>query len=96
MKIEKHEIDILAEIIRKVDGMHSLGASSLAEAIYEENKKRLHWGCAVDLEPDQIPDGCVIDTGKYNLCVYAKEGMCKGDCEYWQQYDPADYGKGIG
>ena len=91
MKIEEHDIDTLADIIRKVDGNHSLGAGALAEAIQAEIQKQLPWGCTVDLDPGQKPDNCVIDTADHILCVYAKRGMSKHDCEYWKQYDPEDY-----
>lgn len=46
------------------------------------------YGCHCDLEPNQSPDGCVIDEGRINDCVYAKilskEGKVRDDCEYWQ------------
>lgn len=43
------------------------------------------FGCHIDLFDDDEPDECVIDTGDYENCVCAKEGMKKEDCKYWQE-----------
>ena len=43
------------------------------------------FGCHCDLEEGMEPDGCVIDENDHALCIYAKEGMKKEDCEYWRQ-----------
>ena len=37
-----------------------------------------------DLEEGMKPDGCVIDEGRINDCIYAREGMRKEQCEYWK------------
>lgn len=41
-------------------------------------------GCHVDLDPGMEPDGCVIDTGKREECVYARRHERKEQCQYWQ------------
>ena len=45
-------------------------------------------GCHVDLDPGMKPDGCVLDGGRPETCIYAKrllrEGKDKTACEYWQ------------
>ena len=41
------------------------------------------YGCYCELEPGEQPDGCVIDNGRNNDCIYANEGMKKEDCKYW-------------
>lgn len=86
MEIKENEVDTLAEIIRKVDGNHTLGAGALAEAIYEEYKKTLRYGCHLELFDGQEPDGCVIDTNEYHSCFYVKVGMKKEDCQYWRRF----------
>lgn len=46
------------------------------------------YGCHVDLDPHMKPDGCVLDEGRPQDCVYAKkiirEGKGRDDCEYWK------------
>ena len=42
------------------------------------------YGCHVDLMDDEQPDGCVLDYGKPNDCVYAKRITDKTQCEYWK------------
>ena len=49
------------------------------------------YGCHCDIESmpeDFEPDFCVIDTGEYHLCIYAKPGKQKEDCEYWREFTP--------
>jgi len=50
--------------------------------------KPLIYGCHCDLEPEMKPDGCVLDYGKPEDCVYAKilvkNGQPKEDCGYWK------------
>jgi hypothetical protein len=45
-------------------------------------------GCHCDLEDDMAPDGCVLDDGNPDECVYARpllrQGKGKTDCDYWQ------------
>ena len=45
-------------------------------------------GCHVDLAHGRKPDGCVLDDGRPENCIYAKrllrEGKDKTACEYWQ------------
>jgi hypothetical protein len=41
-------------------------------------------GCHCDLEPGQEPDGCVLDEGRPQDCVYASNKALKQECEYWK------------
>jgi len=41
------------------------------------------WFCVVDGLEDANPT-CVIDTNDHHDCIYAKPGMCREQCEYWQ------------
>jgi len=45
-------------------------------------------GCHVDLDEGIEPDGCVLDEGRPEKCIYAKrlhrEGKDKTACKYWQ------------
>lgn len=42
------------------------------------------WGCHCDLDEDIKPDGCVLDEGRPQDCVYAKSVGNKMKCQYWQ------------
>lgn len=42
-----------------------------------------NWSCVVD-GPDDPDPTCVIDMNQHHDCIYAKPGMCREDCEYWQ------------
>jgi hypothetical protein len=50
-----------------------------------EANKCCTYGCHCDLEEGQEPDGCVIDSGDYNDCIFAYEDMKKEDCKYWKK-----------
>jgi len=43
----------------------------------------ISYGCHCDLEPDKLPDGCVIDEGRNDDCVHARSGGIKENCQYW-------------
>lgn len=42
------------------------------------------YGCHCDLEEGMEPDGCVLDYGKPDECVYARLRGSKDKCEYWK------------
>lgn len=42
------------------------------------------YGCHCDLEEGMEPDGCVLDYGKPEDCVYARLRDSKDKCEYWK------------
>jgi len=47
----------------------------------------LRYGCHVELfalPEGTEPDGCVIDEGARNSCIYARDIACKEQCRYWQ------------
>ena len=63
-----------------------LGLYDAADAVKQMagNLEKLAYGCHVDIEQGSQPDGCVIDTGEFHNCIYAKEGMRKEQCKYWR------------
>lgn len=42
------------------------------------------WGCHCDIEEGMEPDGCVLDEGTPQNCVYARTAGIKAKCEYWR------------
>ena len=63
-----------------------LGLYDAADAVKQMATKldQVKYGCHVDLYDVEQPDDCVIDSGRHNDCIYAKEGMRKEQCEYWR------------
>lgn len=65
-----------------------LGMYDAADAIRQlfetDVLETIKYGCHCEVElDDREPDGCVIDEGLYQDCLYAKEDMRKEQCEYW-------------
>jgi len=51
----------------------------------------VRYGCFCDLfacEPGAEPDGCVMDEGRHQDCIYARKGARKEACEYWKPWTP--------
>ena len=42
------------------------------------------YGCHCDLAEGMEPDGCVIDEGRPQDCLYAQRLGSKDKCEYWK------------
>jgi len=63
-----------------------IGFYDAADAIKQwcKNMPELKYGCHCDLEPHMEPDECVIDKGRLADCFYAREGMRKEQCKYWE------------
>ena len=65
-----------------------LGMYDAADAIRQlfetDGFETVKYGCHCDLEDSMEPDGCVIDEGRHQDCIYAKKGMRKEQCEYWR------------
>jgi hypothetical protein len=64
-----------------------LGMYDAADAIGQifPRLSSLKYGCFVDLETENVVDDtCVLDDGGVHLCIYAKKGMRKEQCEYWR------------
>lgn len=61
-------------------------ANNAADAVKQmaENIEEVRYGCHVNIEHGCSPDGCVIDTGDFDDCIYAREGMWKEQCKYWK------------
>ena len=47
-------------------------------------KQEAGFGCHCDLEPDQAPDDCVIDSNRRSDCAYAAKIENKWQCQYWK------------
>jgi hypothetical protein len=94
MSIDLHELpawpqsqdSLSAQMASLILVANRFGLYDAADAVKQMTGKLddLHYGCHVDLEQGAVPDGCVIDTGDYADCIYAKEGMRKEQCEYWR------------
>jgi hypothetical protein len=63
-----------------------LGLYDAADAVRQLTPRldEVKYGCHVELDPGMEPDGCVIDEGRPEDCIYAKPGMRKEQCEYWR------------
>ena len=72
-----------------------LGLYDAADAVQQlvPRLNEVKYGCHVDLEPGQQPDGCVIDEDRPYDCIYAKQGMRKEQCEYWRIVKPLPSGE---
>jgi hypothetical protein len=75
--------DQMAELIQVAN---RLGLYDASDAVRQMAPKvgDVLYGCHVELFHGASPDGCVIDTGDYADCIYAKEGMRKEQWEYWR------------
>ena len=66
----------------EIEQARSIALSALSALSQEAGP--VAYGCHCDLEPHMQPDGCVIDTGRRQDCVYAGRHESKEQCEYWQ------------
>lgn len=76
MDVKYIESVLSAAVDGNVDGDDLKNALSIVRGV--------SWGCHCDLEPDMKPDGCVMDDGLHDNCVYATNGGDKFKCVYWQ------------
>ena len=67
-----------------------LGLFDAADAVKQMATKldQVKYGCHVEICQGVEPDECVIDTGDFDDCIYAKEGMRKEQCCYWRVVAP--------
>jgi len=42
------------------------------------------YGCHIDLAPDEVPDGCVIDEDRRRDCTEAHRHATKWTCPWWR------------
>ena len=54
----------------------------------ENRAKGIPYGCHIDLDPDEWPDGCVKDYGKDSDCIYASKYRSRERCPWWRKIDP--------
>ena len=75
--------DQMADLVAVANRM---GMYDAADAVQQmaKNLPALRYGCHCDLEPHMEPDGCVLDEGRPQDCIYAKPGMRKEQCRYWR------------
>lgn len=67
-------------------GLHD-ASDALRQAFGETMRladTRIRYGCHCDIEPGQEPDGCVIDEGRPQDCIYAPKAGRRERCEYWR------------
>jgi hypothetical protein len=71
-----------------------LGLHDAADAVKQIVGRlgEVKYGCYLEVEQDEQPDGCVIDEGKHWECNHAKEGMRKEQCKYWRIITPPTEG----
>lgn len=46
------------------------------------------FGCHVDLssmDDDSMPDGCVLDYGDPDACIYGSKHRTREGCKYWRE-----------
>lgn len=65
---------------RLIDEAYAAGLEDAAKPTQATEK----YGCHCDLEEGMEPDGCVLDYGKPEDCVYARLRGSKDKCEYWK------------
>jgi hypothetical protein len=70
-----------------MDGVELNDLIATLEAALAQQEQGPH-GCHCDLEEGMEPDGCVLDEGRPEHCIYAgsllREGKDKTACEYWK------------
>lgn len=76
------QLDDLRRVASRL-GMYD-AADALTQVYGRLEAGAMRYGCHCDLEPDMEPDGCVIDEGALSMCIHAKPGMRKEQCEYWR------------
>lgn len=65
---------------RLIDEAYAAGLEGAAKP----TPTAVKYGCHCDLEYGMEPDGCVLDYGKPEDCVYARLRGSKDKCEYWK------------
>lgn len=58
--------------------------TTTAKAKKEAQSAGVKFGCHIELDPGQEPDGCVKDYGDDSACVYAARHRSREACRYWQ------------
>ena len=75
----------LADLVTVANRLGMRDAANMVQKM-GQNMPVLQYGCHCDLEPHMNPDGCVIDQGRPQDCIYEKRGMRKEQCRYWRRY----------
>lgn len=82
----------LADLLRVANRLGFYDAADAIRTLFETDSIRsIQHGCHVDLEPGEMPDGCVLDEGRPQDCIYAQSGMRKEQCSHWQIIKPAAF-----
>ena len=81
-------MDILNKVFQYYDEHGKVPDIEFFRELKQEENKDSHneFGCTLDLEPYQEPDGCVIDKGRIEDCCVASSTRCtKETCPYWKE-----------
>lgn len=73
----------LGHLLVQIDTFYQDLPAPVREA-FDKLGSSANWGCHCDLEEGQDPDGCVLDYGRPQDCVYAGSISTKQQCEYWR------------
>ena len=91
--LPQRQDSVAAQLADLRDVANRLGMYDAADALgqtfgegMQQAENQVRYGCHCDLETTVSgePDGCVIDEGIPQDCIYAKMGMRKEQCEYWR------------
>jgi len=75
--------DSLGHLLAKIETFYQDLPEPIRTA-FDNLGSSVRFGCHCDLEDGQQPDGCVLDQGRPQDCVYARSAGSKQKCKYWQ------------
>ena len=79
-------VDSLGMHSAAVAQLHSMGFAWIGGEWTTNTPKA--FGCHCDLDPDMMPDGCVLEYGNANDCIHAPglvaAGKAREDCHEWR------------
>jgi hypothetical protein len=84
--------DQLADLVAIANRLGMYDAADVVRQM-AKNLPELRYGCHCDLEPGDQADGCVLDDGRPQDCIYTKPGMRKEQCGFWRIVTPDPNGE---
>lgn len=86
--IDRDLLEQALEALKAGPDVDPIFAGETEEALRAALAQLVPHGCHVDLAHGRKPDGCVLDDGRPENCIYAKrllrEGKDKTACCYWK------------